>query len=61
MLSSIINVKMVKPAGWGASDFVSKIYLPSEMKIRPSLRLMFLGGWGSGVNLYASLDRLWAL
>ena len=48
MLSSIINVKMAKPAGWGAADFVPEIYLPSEMKISPSLRLIFegIGGWG---------------
>ena len=57
MLSSIINVKMAKPAGWGAADFVAEIYLPSEMKIRPNLRLIF-GGWGSGVNLFAFIDRL---
>ena len=51
MLSSIINVKMAKPAGWGAADFVAEIYLPSEMKIRPNLRLMFwgMGEWGQFV------------
>ena len=51
MLSSIINVKMAKPAGWGAADFVAKIYLPSEMKIRPNLRLIFggVGEWGQFV------------
>ena len=43
MLSSIINVKMGKPAGWGAAHFVAEIYLPSEMKIRPDLRLIFVG------------------
>ena len=45
MLSSIINVKMAKPAGWGAADLVAKIYLPSVMKIRLNLRLIF-GGMG---------------
>ena len=51
MLSSIIYVKMAKPAGWGAADFVAKIYLPSEMKIRPNLRLIFggMGEWGQFV------------
>ena len=51
MLSSIINVKMAKPAGWGAADFVAEIYLPSEMKIRPDLRLIFegMGRWGQFV------------
>ena len=51
MLSSIINVKMAKPAGWGAADFVPEIYLPSEMKIRPNLRLIFgvMGEWGQFV------------
>ena len=49
MLSSIINVKMAKPAGWGAADFVPEIYLPSEMKIRPNLRLIF-EGMGGGVG-----------
>ena len=51
MLRSIINVKMAKPAGWGAADFVAKIYLPSEMKIRPNLRLIFwgMGKWGQFV------------
>ena len=48
MLSSIINVKMAKPAGWGAADFVAKIYLPSEMKIRPDLGLIFQGDGGVG-------------
>ena len=48
MLSSIINVKMAKPAGWGAADFVAEIYLPSEMKIRPDLRLIFRGDGGVG-------------
>ena len=53
MLSSIINVKMAKPAGWGAADFEPEIYLPSEMKIRPNLRLIFEGmeGWGQFVCL----------
>ena len=67
MLSSIINVKMAKPAGWGAADFVAEIYLPSEMKIRPDLRLIFRGhgGVGSiclllkiGCGLYNSFHQL---
>ena len=48
MLSSIINVKMAKPAGWGAAGFVAEIDLPSEMKIRPDLRLIFRGDLGVG-------------
>ena len=51
MLSCIINVKMAKPADWGAADFVARIYLPSEMKMRPNLRLIFggMGVWGQFV------------
>ena len=55
MLSSIINVKMGRPAGWGAADFVAEIYLPSEMKIGPDLRLIF---WGVGeLGQFVCLSR----